>query len=86
MNTEEFLLETFKSHNQVTVNAIELQKLLQAKRALERKKQTKQTQIVLLEAALASSKSKYNELYEALQALEHKLDMCDTVYTVDLKV
>jgi len=85
MTQEGFLLDTFKSTEQVTVNANELQALIRDKRALERELQTKTAQVTLLETALSSSKAKYTEAYSVLQSLEAKLDTCNTVYNVDLK-
>jgi len=86
MNIEGFLLDTFRPTEQVTVNANELQALIRDKRHLERELQTKVTQVTLLETALSNSKSKYTEAYNVLQSLESKLDNCNTVYKVNLKV
>ena len=85
MDINGFLLDTFHTGDKVTVNANELQALVRDKRQLTRKVKEQQSQIDTLKTALTSSRSKYAESCLILEALETKLDTCNTIYTVDLK-
>jgi len=85
MNTEGFLLDIFDTTDKVTVNAKELQKLIQNKRALECKVTNQGEIINTLNSTLTNHKIKERELYTKLQKVESKLNDMTALYTVDLK-
>jgi len=85
MNTEGFLLDIFDTTDKVTVNAKELQKLIQNKRALECKVTNQGEIINTLNSTLTNHKIRERELYIKLQKVESKLNNMTALYTVDLK-